>query len=95
MSAVGVSIKPTTLLRAFYFSLGSIAAAGAYLSTQRLIWRGAAEVARAYGTLGAARIEPPDPLFGPKTRAYMALKWNQAVDGTLGALAQELAKRGI
>ncbi len=54
------------------------------------------QVAReGYGTLPEAQHDAPEPLFGPKARAVVARRWNEAVDGTLGALARELARRGI
>lgn len=97
MSAL-VTVKPTNVLRAFYFGLGAAAAAGAYAWTQRELWGGAAAVARAHGTLPPA---PPrdaaaeEPMFGAKFREWAAGEWNCAVDASLGRLAKYLADRGL
>ncbi|KIZ02781.1 hypothetical protein MNEG_5174 [Monoraphidium neglectum] len=98
MSALGVTIKPTNLLRGFYFAAGLAAAAGACTATRGALWGGATTVARAHGTL-----PPPAPkgagqeerLFGAEFRAWAAGKWNSAVDATLGGLAKFLADRGL
>ncbi len=95
MSALGITVKPTNVLRAFYFTVGAAAAAGAYAATRRSLWGGAAGVARAHGTLPPPAKQPDDPMFGARFRAWAAGKWNGAVDATLGELAKELAKRGL
>ncbi|GBF89645.1 hypothetical protein Rsub_02363 [Raphidocelis subcapitata] len=98
MSALGIHIKPTNALRAFYFSVGVAAAGAAYGATQRGLWSGAAAVARAHGTLPPPPPPPPgsnEPLFGARFRSWAAAKWNDGVDSTLGRLAKELGKRGL
>lgn len=96
MSALGITIKPTNLLRSFYFAVGVAAAAGAYTATQRSIWGGAASVARAHGTLPPpCKPTEDDLMFGARFREWAATKWNGAVDSTLGELAKELARRGL
>lgn len=68
MSALGLTIKPTNALRGFYFGLGVAAAAGAYAATQRVLWGGAASVARAHGTL-------PPPAPAPKEEALFGARF--------------------
>ena len=71
-----------------------------YFSTHRQVWRQTSEVAQQYGAAPPAETiksaaDDEQPLFGPKLRATVTRKWNQGVDATLGALATELAKRGL
>eukprot|EP00201_Polytomella_parva_P003912 CAMPEP_0175076424 /NCGR_PEP_ID=MMETSP0052_2-20121109/22719_1 /TAXON_ID=51329 ORGANISM="Polytomella parva, Strain SAG 63-3" /NCGR_SAMPLE_ID=MMETSP0052_2 /ASSEMBLY_ACC=CAM_ASM_000194 /LENGTH=86 /DNA_ID=CAMNT_0016345561 /DNA_START=39 /DNA_END=299 /DNA_ORIENTATION=- len=78
------------------FSIGTIAAVGAYVAFQRDIWRNAAQISYIYGT---ATIEkeplPSEEFFGPKIRGSMVRKWNAVVDDTVGSVATLLAEKGI
>lgn len=93
--------KPATVQRALAFTAGIAAVAVTYVSVQRQVWRQAAEACEAYGLdlrQGAAPAGQDDgdlSFFGPKLRGTLVRKWNKGVDATVGALATELAKRGL
>ncbi|KAG2428817.1 hypothetical protein HXX76_011517 [Chlamydomonas incerta] len=93
-------IRPSTAQRIIGFGAGALVVSFVYFSTHRQVWRQTAEVAQQYGAPTPVEILKPtvddeQPFFGPKLRATLTRKWNQSVDATLGALAGELAKRGL
>ncbi len=93
-------IRPATAQRIFGFGVGALVVSFVYFSTHRQVWRQTSEVAQQYGAPAPVEIIKPasddeKPFFGPKLRATLTRKWNQGVDATLGALATELAKRGL
>lgn len=86
--------SPSNQQRLLGISAGVATAAFVYISTQRLIWKNAAEVCEYYGVKQQARNPEDDAVWGPRTRALMVQKWNRTVDNTVGTLAAELARRG-
>ncbi|KAG2495435.1 hypothetical protein HYH03_006382 [Edaphochlamys debaryana] len=94
-------IKPSTKQRLWGFGIGAAAASFVYFSTMLLVARQTAEVAQEH--YGAPKPASPkqlreaeeQPLVGPKVWATLTRKWNQGVDATVGALAAELARRGL
>ncbi|WIA11708.1 hypothetical protein OEZ85_011804 [Tetradesmus obliquus] len=89
-------VKPSAVIKALWFSVGTGAAYAAYLKLHKDLWTGAKQVAQAHGTLPPQQPQQqPERLFGPAARATLAAQWNGLVDDTLGRLAQELGKRGI
>lgn len=94
MSALISGVSPATTARLGAVGTGLFVAGVAYVDMQRLVWRNAAEACRDYGTLQPVAHED-ERFFGPKTRALFVRSWNAAVDGSLGTMAGELAKRGL
>jgi hypothetical protein len=101
------TVKPTTALRAFYFSAGAACAAGGYWGMRRVVWASArasaAELAPAAAAAAAKQQQQQqqqdlitdEPLLGPKARGALGARWNAMVDATLGELARALGRRGI
>ena len=103
------TVKPTTALRAFYFSAGAACAAGGYWGMRRVVWASArasaAELAPAQARAAAAAAaataakdagaQAEEPLLGPRARGALGARWNAFVDATLGELARALGRRGI
>lgn len=88
-------IKPTNVSRITAFTAGMLTAGAAFFTIERQLWKGTAAVAQEYGApKPAPRDVDTELFFGPRTRALLVRKWNQAVDSTVGAAAAELAKRG-
>lgn len=89
------SVSPATWVRLFGFGSGVAVAGVLYIDTQRLVSRSAADVARKYGMAPVSAESLPETFLGPKTRALLVCTYNKVVDTTVGALATELAKRGV
>ncbi|PNH05009.1 hypothetical protein TSOC_008774 [Tetrabaena socialis] len=92
------ALRPATVQRLLGFSAGTFVASLVYVSTARLVWRQTSEAAQQLGAPAPRKVESTaqdQPLLGPKFWATMTRRWNQGVDATVGALATELAKRGI
>lgn len=86
--------SPATVQKLLSFGSGIAAAGVAYVSIQRLVWRGAADVAETYGAhVERRREEQEEMFFGPKTRALAVRSWNKTIDDTVGSFATYLAKR--
>lgn len=91
-----LAIKPTSVIRTIWFSIGAVAAYGSYYAIHKDLWTGARQVAQAHGTL-PVRSEQQDstePILGPAVRETIAARWNQLVDESIGRLAQDLGRRG-
>lgn len=97
MSFLFSGLSPRTVSQISGAAAGVAASAYAFVDTQRLIWRSAAEDCRSFRALPALqqRSSEQEAFFGPQTRALVVRGWNKAIDNTLGALATELAKRGL
>ena len=97
--ASALAPKPTTVQRLLGVAVGTAAAAAVYISFQRLVWKQASDVTAKYGldvsSSMPAAADDDMLFFGPKTRATLVRKWNKGIDATFGALATELAKRGL
>lgn len=89
------SLSPSNLQRVLGLAAGVSVAAYAYVSTQRMVWRNAAEVCSKYGYKPQESGPEDDQLWGPRTRALIIQSWNRTIDNTLGSLAAELARRGL
>lgn len=93
---MALAIKPSSVVKAVWFSIGTGAAYAAYYSIHKDLWAGARQVAEGHGTLLSPHPQQaPELLFGPAARALLAAKWNQLVDDTVGRLAQDLGRRGL
>lgn len=90
------SLSPPRLQRVCGWALGAAAGGAALVAVQRTLWRGTADVALAYGYLPSRSSLPgvDASVWGPRSCAYLAQSWNRGVDGSLGQLAKELARRG-
>lgn len=96
MSFLVPTVSPRTVARLSGAAAGAAVAALAFVDTQRMVWRMTAEDCQAFGTYKPLpRSADEEAFFGPKTRALAVRAWNRAVDGSIGALATELAKRGL
>jgi hypothetical protein len=88
--------NPRTVAQLSGAGAGALAAALLFVDTQRLIWRSAADNCRSFGTFQPLNRNLDEETFlQPKTRALAVRSWNSFVDSTLGALATELARRGM
>ena len=65
-----ITISPATVVRLYGAGAGLALGAYAFVDTQRMVWRNAAETCRTYGTLTPLAREPDaEMFFGPRTRA--------------------------
>jgi hypothetical protein len=86
-------IKPASVQRVVAFGAGIGSAGLAYAYVHRCLWSSTAGVLRSQGQLPAAQVVVPEPLYGMKSRAIVAQRWNSFIDSSFGWFLQSTSSK--